>query len=284
MKDTVGRVLLTGGSGLVGRTLTPMLARKGEVRHFDTRDPADGHPCVVGDLRDRQAVTQACRDVNVVVHIAALHGRAWAEAGDDAGFEVNIIGTKNVLEAAREAGVGRVVFTSSIWATGHGPDPPYLPIDEDLPRPPAELYGLTKKLGEQMCAYASARYGFSTICLRPGSILGTDAGKQARVNLLSTCVDVRDVAQAHLRAMFAGPDLRHATIIVMPETPLSDVESRRFLEDPVRVLDERIPGLADAVGEGKLQLPDIREWYTIERAKNLLDYEPQHNFDLHNYL
>jgi nucleoside-diphosphate-sugar epimerase len=284
VEDTIERVLLTGGNGLVGRTLTPMLAERCEVKHFETRDPEDGYPCVVGDLRDRAAVTEACRGMDAIVHVAALHGRAWGEAGDDIGFEVNVIGTKNILEAARESGVGRVVFTSSIWATGHGPDPPYLPIDEDLRREPVELYGLTKKLGEQMCRYAWRRSGISTICLRPGGILPADAGKGGRINLLSACVDVRDVAQAHLLAAFAPAGLDHAVMIVMPESPLCDVEPERFFENPIEALDEQIPGVAEAAAEGKLEIPDFREWYTVEKAKELLGYEPQHNFDLAEYM
>ncbi|MGD2174196.1 MAG: NAD(P)-dependent oxidoreductase [Candidatus Brocadiaceae bacterium] len=280
----IERVLLTGGTGLVGRALAPLLAERWELRHFDVCDPGDGHPGVAGDLRDVDALRAACQGVDAVVHVAALHGRAWREAGDEVGFEVNVLGTRNVLAAAASNGVQRVVFTSSIWATGHGTAPPYLPIDEELPRQPAELYGLTKKLGEQMCAYYSTRRGVSTVCLRPGGILPADAPPRDRVRLLFGAVDVRDVARAHLLALTAPDDLEHGVFIVMPDTPLSEVEPAGFLENPVGALDERVPGLAACVNAGKLTLPTIGEWYTNEKARRVLGFEPQHGFDIQDYV
>ena len=170
------KVLVTGGGGLVGRTITPLLERSYSVTHLDLKDPDDGLPFIQGDLRDSRAVAEACEGMDAVLHVAALHGKAWAAAGDDTGFEVNVTGCKNILEGAAKAGVRRVVFTSSIWATGHGdPSPEYLPIDEELPRKPAELYGLTKQLGEEMCAYASALYGLSGV--PSASVRGTSGRK-----------------------------------------------------------------------------------------------------------
>ncbi len=282
--NEVGRnILLTGGSGLVGRALARSLRRTHEVTHFDVVDPDDALPCVVGDLRDREALDAACRGRDAVIHAAALHGRKWAEAGDDVGFEVNVVGTKNVLEAAAENDVERVVFTSSIWATGHGDSPPYLPIDEELPRQPAELYGLTKKLGEKMCAYCTSRHGVSTICLRPGGILPADAPPERRVGLLSAAVDVRDVARAHRLALDASPSLTHEVFIITADTPLAEVEPEEYSADPGGVLGSRIPGLAEAVAAGRLELPVFREWYTIEKARRMLGYAPDHNFDIADY-
>ena len=127
------KVLVTGGSGLVGRSLVPMLRENHEVVHFDCADPGDGLPLFQGDLRDSNAVEKACAGMDGIIHVAALHGKAWQQAGDDAAFEINVVGTKNILEAARKNEVKRVVFTSSIWATGHLPSPAhYLPIDENL--------------------------------------------------------------------------------------------------------------------------------------------------------
>jgi nucleoside-diphosphate-sugar epimerase len=273
------KILLTGIGGLVGRTLVPMLAEDYDVTGFDMADPDIGVPCVEGDLRDSAAVAEACRGMHAVLHVAALHGAAWSEAGDDVGFEVNVVGTKNILEGAAQAGAARVVFTSSIWATGHGePAPDYLPIDENLARRPAELYGLTKVLGEQMCAYATARHGISTICLRAGGIRPAQAYGPGQTPYMTACVDVRDVARAHVLALEAPEDLRHETFVITANSPLCRVDPEAFADDPVAALDAVVPGVAALVEAGELEVPASPEYYTIARAARLLGYEPEFNF------
>jgi nucleoside-diphosphate-sugar epimerase len=280
------RVLLTGGCGLVGRTLAPLLAANCDLAHFDVADPGDGLPCIVGDLRDARAVEAACRDKDAVVHLAALHGATWAKAGDDAGFEVNVMGTRNILEGALKNGVRHVVFTSSICATGHGPNPPnppYLPVDEDLPREPVELYGLTKKLGEQMCRYYAVNHGLSALCLRPGYIQPADAPLKRRVSLLCGAVDVRDVARAHVLAIDAPESMPCESFVITARTPLCQAEAADVLADPVGVLERLVPGTGALVDSGRLALPALQEWYTIEKAGRMLGYEPAHNFSIEDY-
>lgn len=273
-------VLLTGGNGLVGRTLAPMLRDTYDLTHFEMADPEDGLPFIEGDLRDSQAVADACKGIDAILHVAALHGRAWDEAGDEVGFEVNVIGTKNILEGAAQAGVKRVVFTSSIWATGHGVAPPYLPIDENLPREPFELYGLTKIVGEQICRYATSKHGLSTIVLRPGGIAPADAYAPNQVNYLAGVVDVRDVARAHVLALEAPEDMRHEVFVVTADSPLCKVDPHEFRADPVGTLDKVVPGAAQLASQGKLQLSPDLEWYTVAKAKAMLGYEPKHNFTI----
>lgn len=271
-------VLLTGGSGLVGGTLAPLLAEQYEVTYIGVEDPGDGLPFVEADLCDSAAVAAACRGMDAVVHVAALHGRAWAEAGDDLGFAVNVVGTKNVLEGAAVTGTRRVVFTSSIWATGHGPEPPYLPIDEELPRQPAELYGLTKKLGEQMCRYTTAKHGVSTIALRPGGIRPADAYGPGDAAYLVGAVDVRDVAAAHVLALQAPPAPQHDVFVITADSPLCKADPVAFRADPAGALDAAVPGARRLVAAGKLQLHADMEWYTVAKAKQVLGYEPQYGF------
>ena len=274
----IERVLLTGGSGLLGKILTSMLRSRYEVAHFEMRDPGDGCRFVAGDLRDSRGVAQVCQGMDAVIHLAALHGRAWEEAGDDEGFEVNVVGTKNLLEGAAQGGVSRVLFTSSIWATGHGTSPPYLPIDEDLPRQPVELYGLTKLIGEQLCRYASAKHGISTIVLRPGGIAPAEAYGPAEGRYLAGTVDVRDVAQAHVLALEAAEDIRHDVFLVTADSPLCRLDPEAFRSDPAAALDEVVSGAAALAAAGKLQLSPDMEWYTVEKARRILGYDPRYSF------
>jgi UDP-glucose 4-epimerase len=273
-------LLLTGGGGLVGRHVTPLLRDRGwEITHFDTREPGDELPCIIGDLRDREAVTEACQGKAAVMHIAAVHGKAWREAGDDVGFDVNVTGTRNVLQAAADSGAGRVVFTSSIWASGHDNAPlPDLPIDETLDRQPAELYGLTKILGEQMCRYYSALHEMSTIVVRPGGIATPERHGPGQVGYMVGLVDVRDVAAAHVLALEAPEDIAHDVFIVTADSPLCTVDREAYLSDPAGALDAVVPGVADLVARGELDLPPQPEYYTVAKARRVLGYQPQYNF------
>jgi len=249
------KVLLTGGCGLVGRTLVPMMRNEYQVTHLEMADPGDGLPFIQADLRDSQAVAKACEGMDAVLHIAGVHGAAWNKAGDDVSFEVNVIGTKNILEGAAKAGVKRVVFTSSIWATGHDNLPrPTLPVDETISRDPDELYGLTKILGEQMCAYAAAKHGLSVIVLRPGGITKAESFTPGNLGMLLGCVDVRDVAQAQLLALRAPDDMKHEVFTITADTAA-------FSDRVVEITNR----------------PNA-EWYSVEKAKRLLDYRPQYNY------
>lgn len=270
--DRKSRVLVTGGAGLVGRTLVPLLRDQYVVTHLECTDPGDGLPWVQADLRDAAAVTAACAGVTAILHIAALHGHAWQQAGDDTAFAVNVLGTQNILAAAVRQQVRRVVFTSSIWATGHGGAVPDLPLDEALPREPVELYGLTKILGEQMCRYYSARHELSTIVLRPGGIQPAEKYAPHDPSYLFGTADVRDVAQAHRLALELPATVRHEVFIITADSPLARVSAAEYQADPAAALARVCPQA------GPVQLPATAEWYTIAKARRDLGYQPCYNF------
>jgi len=276
------RVLLTGGSGLVGTRLAPMLAQRHEVTHFECVDPGDGLPWIEGDLLDAQAVADACAGQEAVVHVAAIHGARWQELGDHAMFEINVMGTHNVLEGAAGAGVRRVVFTSSISATGHGQGtpPPWLPIDEDIPRGAADLYGHSKQVGELLCRHTAARHGLSVIILRPGFICAEDVEFARTLDFLFFMVDVRDVARAHLLALEAPADLGCEAFLITADSPLARIEPLQFFADRGGTLEKLYPGIGRYLADGTLAPPRGTEWYTIERARTVLGWEPEHGFAL----
>jgi nucleoside-diphosphate-sugar epimerase len=162
-------VLITGGSGYFGTVLAERaVAQSDTVRVLDVNAPdPDGPPVEFfrGDVRDRDLVRAACRGVDVVLHNVAQ----VPLAKDRALFEsVNVVGTANVLVAARDAGVAKVVHTSSSAVFGI---PEYNPVTETTPCRPLEAYGRAKLQAELLCAEA-ADAGLDVTVIRPRTILG----------------------------------------------------------------------------------------------------------------
>jgi len=154
------KVLVTGSSGVVGRYSVAALQEAGHaVAPFDL---VDGH-----DVRDPGAVERATRDADAVLHLAALGVSSAVRAPEM--VATNVDGTRTVLAAATRSGVRRFVYASSVNALGvflglRAPD--RLPIDDDHPCYATSPYGVSKLLGEELCAESTRTSGMSTICLR----------------------------------------------------------------------------------------------------------------------
>ena len=164
------RILITGSTGGVGTVLTDRLKGKYDITgHSRSADP-DADPIVVGaDLADAGAVRAMMEDIDTVVHLA---GAASPESSWEAVLEANIVGTRNVLEAARDAGVRRVVYASSNHVMGMYDREEQWPVYPDaLPRPDS-LYGVSKAFGETLGQYYHDEYGLSFIALRIGWVSG----------------------------------------------------------------------------------------------------------------
>ncbi len=169
------RVVVTGGSGRLGRFVLAELAAWGHgVVDFDLAPPGppapDGVPFVAGSVLDLPALARAFKGADAVVHLAALDWIAKA-AGEDF-IHVNVQGTWNVLQAAEAAGVRRIVTTSSISATGIEElradwRPAYLPMDEAHEIRPVEPYSVSKQVVENLSLSFARRGAMSVACLRP---------------------------------------------------------------------------------------------------------------------
>jgi len=157
------RVLVVGGSGYVAGLMLPRLGERHEIRVLDPRPARAGVEYVVGDATDFDALLRAAEGMDAVVHCAMAGGDLESATGTADAFGVHVTSVHLTLRAAHEAGVPHVVHISSMSVYQ---DLESRRLDESDPPDALDVYGLTKRLGEQVCAAAAARWGLSVNVLR----------------------------------------------------------------------------------------------------------------------
>jgi NAD+ dependent glucose-6-phosphate dehydrogenase len=242
------RVLITGADGVIGRVIRDRLPSHFDLRLLTHRPSA--RPSHVAPIEDIDAIQPAFREVDAVVHLA---GESRVDAPWQSVLPANVIGTYNVLEAARRAGVDRVVFASTNHVIGmyeaDGAPGIYAPDDgrtfgADVPVRPDSLYGASKVFGEAVGRLYADRYGIRVICLRIGAVTATDdphdaqPGRpfgplpeltlvEARQRLAAVWLSHRDCAELVRCALVA--DVRWAVVYGTSDNPrkLWDLEGAR---------------------------------------------------------
>ncbi|MDY7039983.1 MAG: SDR family oxidoreductase [Chloroflexota bacterium] len=171
--------LVTGGAGFIGSHIVAELVRRGQrVRVFDDfstgkeanlAEVRQAIELVRGDLRDLEAVRRAVSGVDYVLHQGALPSVIRSVDDPLTSDACNVVGTLNLLLAARDAGVRRVVYASSSAVYG---DSPTLPKHEDMRPAPKSPYAVSKLAGEHYCQAFTEVYGLETVCLRYFNVFG----------------------------------------------------------------------------------------------------------------
>ncbi len=174
--------LVTGGAGFIGSHLVERLLRDGgRVRvldNFSTGTEAnlafagrypDALEVIRGDVRDLPVLERAAAGTRVIFHQAAMRSVPRSVRDPLGANEHNVTGTLHVLEAARRAGVPRVVYASSSSVYGDRPD---LPKREDQPPAPVSPYAVSKTAGEQYATVWTRLYGVETVGLRYFNVFG----------------------------------------------------------------------------------------------------------------
>lgn len=178
------RILVTGGAGFIGSHLVESLLKLGaQVAVYDNYDPFYGAKeenltsmhgnqrlkVVKGDILDRELLSTAMKKAELVFHMAGQAGIRYCTSNPEKANQVNVTGTLNVLLAAKDKRVKKVVYASSSSVYGR---PQKTPMNENHPLNPTNIYGATKLAAEKYCTSLGETLGLPVVCLRYFSAYG----------------------------------------------------------------------------------------------------------------
>jgi len=291
------RILLTGSSGWLGRFLAPRLRAKGhQVTGLDVAPGADTE--VIGSVADRGVVLRvfAERGIDAVIHAGALHKPDIVRYPAEAFAEVNVEGTRNLLEAAVAAGNDRFLFTSTtslmiseqVRAGKAGGATSAFWLDEHYgPLAPRNVYGVTKLEAERLCRRFHDEHGLAILVLRTGRFFPEEddthrelSGENRKANeLLNRRLTVEDAADAHVAALERAPELGFDTFILSAPPPFTPEEREELIRDAPAVIARHFPDAPALYAARGWSLPAwIDRVYDPSRAERRLGFRCRTDF------
>jgi nucleoside-diphosphate-sugar epimerase len=219
-----------------------------------------------------------------VVHGAAIHGIHLHDHSAQDFYELNATGTFNTWEAAAEAGVRGLIFSSTMGVYGDSrrspKDDAVVALAEGTPLRPADPYALSKVVGEEMCRYYGRRHGIPSIALRYGMFVPEPFFRYG-IRLLYGGVDTADVAgsvMAAVRALAEGSDRWEAFNVESP-VPFTVDDGAELRRDPLAVVDRYWPGAGALLQDrGVESLQPITEFYPMQAIDRQLGFRPRCDF------
>ena len=284
------KALVTGGAGFIGSNISMKLLEMGfEVRILDdlssgylSNVPKKAH-FIEGSTVDGKTTMEAASGVDYIFHLAASVGNK--RSIDDPIYDatINVLGTLNVLEAARKTGVKKLVYSSSAGIFG---ELKTLPIKEDHPQEPDSPYGVSKLAAEKNCLVYMKLYGVPCVCLRYFNVYGVHQRFDAYGNVIPIFTDrilrgipmtifgdgeqtrdfvnVADVAQANIRSALS------------PATGVFNIGSgTRITINALASLMEKVSGKSVGIEYGPERPGDVRDSLAdVSKANEAFDFEP----------
>ncbi len=307
------RWLITGGCGFIGSSLITYLLRNQPgvtIRVLDnlsvgsredlqeiisTAEKENGiNPddieLIEGDIRDYDTCLESCKGIGVIVHLAANTGVAPSVENPKYDMEANVIGTFNMLEAARHRGIKKFIFASSSAPIGEV-EPP---IHEEKAAKPVSPYGASKLAGEAYCSAYFRTFGIKTVSLRFGNVYGPLSKHKSSVvakffrkafsgeplEIYGNGDQTRDfiyiddlIQEAIIRAVQSDVGGEAFQIATYKETTVQEIAEK------IKNLMENEIGKSISIIYGESRLGDVKRNYSdISKAKRVLGYSP--GFDL----
>lgn len=296
------RILITGGAGFIGSHTTEALLEAGlEVTVYDNlttgklenlADIRHRIRFIEGDIRDFEALKAALTDADAILHLAAVVSVPESIHQPHLAHEINATGTLNVLEAARQCGIQRVVLASSAAVYGDNPE---MPLSEDANLRSLSPYAAQKCLAEIYASVYAHLHGLSPIVLRYFNVFGPRQDPQSPYSgVLSRFIAaaannqpitifgdghqtrdfvyVKDVAQANVRALLAAPEHGGVAYNVGTGSAISILDAFELI-------------LKLSQGNGGVNFDKAREGdilfsqASIDRASQALGYSPKYSFE-----
>ncbi len=312
--------LITGGCGFIGTRLINTLMKKfagSSIRVLDnlsvgsredlssvcrfvetdmkkssqqSRQFTGGVQLVAGDIMDDDTCMRCCEGTDIIVHLAANTGVAPSVDNPKADMEANVIGTFNMLEAARRNRVSRFIFASSGAPIGETEPPIH---EEKAPRP-VSPYGASKLAGEGYCSAYYRTYGVKTVSLRFGNIYGPGSKHKNSVvakfikNALSgkalevygdggqtrDFIYIDDMIEAILLSAKSDMGGEVFQIATYKETTVNEIAAC------IKSLFHEETGRNVSVIHGDARLGDVRRNYSdISKARNILGFRPEYDLE-----
>ncbi|MBO8132160.1 MAG: GDP-mannose 4,6-dehydratase [Candidatus Marinimicrobia bacterium] len=308
--------LITGGCGFIGTNLIAALLEENPLTKIRVLDnlsvgqkddlakvcndfletPVDaissnprGVELVIGDVREADFVSKTCKGIDIIVHLAANSGVASSVENPRLDCEVNVIGTLNLLEAARHNNVQKFIFASSGAPLGEQEPPIH---EQKVPRP-VSPYGASKLAGEGYCSAYYRTFGLSTIALRFGNVYGPRSKHKSSVvakfiqqalrgEVLEIYGDgqqtrdfiyIKDLVKAIRLAADSDVGGEVFQIATYRETTVNELT-----EQLTALLRKKLPQLDIRVNYGSERLGDVKRNYSdISKARKILGFQPQYD-------
>lgn len=301
--NTQSRILVTGADGFIGSHLVEELVRRGHnVRAFvlynsfnswgwldeSPRDIRSNLDVFAGDIRDPNGVRQAMKDCDIVLHLAALIAIPYSYHSPDTYVDTNVKGTLNIVQAARELGVEKVVHTSTseVYGTAR-----FVPITEEHPLQGQSPYSASKIGADQIAMSFYTSFGTPVATIRPFNTYGPRQSARAVIPTIITQI-ANGAKQIKLGAVhptrdfnFVRDTVRGFIAVAESEQSVGEVINvgsnfEITVGDTAALIAELMGGTAQIVTDNVRLRPEKSEverlWASNAKAKELTGWEPEY--------